>query len=165
VASVGTPAAPATVARTKLTATVQDYVVVEIDRDAPYTGTCLFVSDLQVVGTDQIPISGRMLQNAPPVRFTLPNCSAAQVRIRYSSLADYPIGVFGSYSPATPGDGSTIRWGLLDAASSSVSGDTWTLELDENAYGNVYAPGSGSILFQGAPGTDSIFGGDFEVQP
>jgi hypothetical protein len=34
--------------------------------------------------------------------------------------------------------------------------------LAESAFGNVYAPGSGAILFQGAPGKDSIFGSDFE---
>ena len=70
--------------------------------------------------------------------------------------------MFGSFSPVTPGDAASIRWGLLDAANATQSGGIWSLQLDQNAYGNVYAPNSGSILFQGAPGKDSIFGNGFD---
>jgi hypothetical protein len=140
-----------------------DYVVVEIDRNAAFLGACEFVSDLQVIGTDLIPESNRMVQAAPTIRFTLPNCVAAQVKVRYSNLTTYPVGVFGSYSPLTPGDASSTRWGLLDAATTAVDGNgTWTITLGDSAYGNVYVPGSGSIQFQGAPGRDAIFTGTFE---
>ena len=61
------------------------------------------------------------------------------------------------------GDPSTIRWGLLAPSAANVDVDgVWTLHLDESSYGNVYAPGTGSILFQGAPGTDSVFGNGFD---
>jgi hypothetical protein len=139
-----------------------DYVVVEIDRNQPYSGDCQFVSDLSVIPLDQIPASDRMQQAAPTIRFTLPNCTAAQVKVRYSAVASYPIGVFGSYSPAVPGDIGSTRWGLLAQAVAQVDGDQWTLQLDQNAYGNVYSPDSGTIQFQGAPGRDSLFADAFE---
>jgi hypothetical protein len=160
VASVGTsaPAAP-----TRKAAAANDYVVVEIDRSAPFTGSCDFVSDLQIAGTDLIPSPNRLVAAAPTIRFTLPNCSAAHVKVRYSAVASYPVPVFGSYSPSIAGDAASLRWGLLDAAVATVDVDgVWTLALDENSYGNVYAPGSGSIQFQGAPGRDSVFGNGFE---
>ena len=66
-------------------------------------------------------------------------------------------------SPKTLGDASTLRWGLLDSSITNVDGSgVWTLALDENAYGNVYAPGTGSIRFQGVPGSDTVFGNGFE---
>lgn len=160
VASTGTSTPAALRPKVPLTS---DYVVVEIDRTQPFTGTCDFVSDLSIVPVDQIPRSNRMQQAAPTIRLTLPSCSAARVRVRYSAIASYPVGVFGSYSPTVPGDGASTRWGLLAGDVASVDGSgTWTLALDENAYGNVYAPGSGSIQFQGAPGQDTIFGAGFE---
>lgn len=161
VASVGTPTptalpAPKTVA-------VDDYVVVEIDRSVGFTGACNFVSDLEVVGAALIPAPNNLASPTPTIRFTLPNCSQAQVKIRYSSRSGYTLPAFASYSPKTLGVASTLRWGLLDPAVASVDGNgVWTLALDENAYGNVYAPGTGSIQFQGSAGTDSIFGAGFE---
>lgn len=164
VASVGTDSATTSAPiRADAPTAAGDYVVVEIDQLAPHTGTCGFVSDLQVIGTDIVPVSNRMQQAAPTVRFTLPDCTAAQVKIRYSAVTTYPVGVFGSYSPAVAGDATTLRWGLFDPAVASVGGNgTWTIALDQNAYGNVYAPNSGSILFQGAPGKDSIFANSFD---
>ncbi len=162
VASAGTDGALLASPRADSGTAVGDYVVVEIDQTAPHTGTCQFVSDLFVVPGDQIPTSNHMIQAAPAVRFILPNCQHASVKIRYSSISSYPAGVFGSFSPATLGDAASIRWGLLDAGYSAESSGVWTLQLDQNAYGNVYAPNSGSILFQGAPGKDSIFGNSFD---
>jgi hypothetical protein len=144
--------------------TASDYVVVELDRSAPYTGTCQFVSDLEIVPTAQIAPSNRMLQAAPTVRFILPNCTQATVKIRYSALTAYPVGVLGSYSPVTPGDAASIAWGLFAANKASVDGSgVWSVQLDQNGYGNVYAPNTGSMLFQGAPGRDSVFGSGFEL--
>jgi len=144
-------------------ASALDYVVVEIDQVAPHTGTCARVSDLALVPADQIPLSNRMQQAAPTIRFILPDCQAATVKLRYSAVTDYPVGVLGSYSPKTPGDATTQAWGMFDAANVSVDGNgLWSVKLDQNAYGNVYAPDTGAILFQGAPGKDSIFGNDFE---
>ena len=162
VASAGTPGALLASPRAASGTAVGDYVVVEIDQTAPHTGTCQFVSDLFLVPGDQIVASNRMVQAAPTVRFILPNCQHATVKIRYSAISNYPVGVFGSFSPVTPGDAASIRWGLLDAANATQSGGIWSLQLDQNAYGNVYAPNSGSILFQGAPGKDSIFGNGFD---
>jgi len=142
-----------------------DYVVVEILPTPTPTGTCAFVSDLQVIGTDIVPTSNRMQQAQPTIRFMLPDCTAASVKIRYSAQTNYPApAVFGSYSPGTPGDATTLKWGMFDPSGSSVDNVTgaWTIALDQNAYGNVYAPNSGSILFQGAPGRDSIFANGFE---
>lgn len=164
VASVGTNGTTTSAPiHTLAPTTVGDYVVVEMDKSAPYAGTCNFVSDLQVIGTDLVPPSDRMVQAAPTIRFTLPDCTAAHVKIRYSAVTSYPVGVFGSYSPAVPGDATTLRWGLFDPAVASVGvNGEWTLALDQNAYGNVYAPNSGSILFQGAPGKDSVFANGFD---
>jgi hypothetical protein len=164
VASVGTTSTATSAPIHSAAPTVAgDYVVVEIDQLAPHSGTCGFVSDLQVIGTDLVPLSNRMVQAAPTIRFTLPDCAAAHVKIRYSANTSYPVGVFGSYSPTVPGDATTLRWGMLDPAEASVGvNGEWTLTLDQNAYGNVYAPNSGSILFQGAPGKDSIFGNGFD---
>jgi len=142
-----------------------DYVVVEVQNAAPVdNGKCQFVSDLVVEPTNDIPPFKGMLPGAPIVRFILPNCEQATVTIRYSAVTSYPVGVFGSYSPTLAGDTSTIKWGLLPASAASVDGNgLWTLHLDQNSYGNVYANDSGSILFQGVPGTDTVFGNGFEA--
>jgi len=72
--------------------------------------------------------------------------------------------VLGSYSPKTPGDASTQAWGTFDASKASVDGNgLWSVKLDQNSYGNVYAPDTGAILFQGAPGNDTLFGNGFEI--
>jgi photosystem II stability/assembly factor-like uncharacterized protein len=162
VASSDTSGAPFAAARTS-GAAGSNYVVVEIDHTQPTLGLCQFVSDLVVVPTDQIEPSPRMVQVAPTIRFILPNCQQATVKIRYSAVSSYPSGVFGSYSPVVAGDASTLAWGLLDAAVANQSGGVWSLHLDQNAYGNVYAANAGSILFHGAPGkSDAIFADDFE---
>jgi hypothetical protein len=71
--------------------------------------------------------------------------------------------VLGSYSPTTPGDATTQAWGTFDASMASVDGSgLWSVKLDQNSYGNVYAPDTGAILFQGAPGNDALFGNGFE---
>jgi hypothetical protein len=161
VASVGTTVPNA--APTPKAAAADDYVVVEIDRNTTFTGDCNFVSDLEVVGGGLIPPPNNLTAPAATVRFTLPNCSQAHVKIRYSARTTYPIPAFASYSPKTLGVAASLRWGLLDPAATSVDENgVWTLALDADAYGNVYAPGTGSIRFQGAPGSDTIFGGDFE---
>jgi hypothetical protein len=139
-----------------------DYVHVQVDLAAPHLGTCGFVSDLQIMGTDIVPAWNSKLAAAPTIRFILPDCQAAHVKITYSAQTSYILPVFGSYSPATPGDATTLRWNTLDNAVAlgvDVSG-VWTLALDDT-HGNVYAPGSGSILFQGAPGTDAVFADGF----
>jgi photosystem II stability/assembly factor-like uncharacterized protein len=162
VASVGTTGGTSAPFHAPVPAAPGDYVVVELDKSAPYTGTCDFVSDLQVIGTDIVPISDRMVQVAPTIRFSLPDCTTAHVKIRYSAVTSYPVGVFGSYSPAVAGDATRLRWGMFDPTVASVDGNgVWTIALDQNAYGDVYAPNSGSILFQGAPGRDSIFADGF----
>ena len=164
VASTGIPLGSIATAFAEHVSVAGDYVVVEIDNTQPKTGACQFVSDLAIVPLDQIPLSNRMLQAAPTVRFILPNCQAATVKIRYSAVTTYPVAVFGSFSPVVAGDATTIGWGLFDASRVSVNGvsGTWSVQLAQNSYGNVYAPNSGSILFQGAPGKDSIFGSSFE---
>src|SRR5213075_2057330 len=91
--------------------TANGYDVVEIDNTQPKVGQCQFVSDLVVVPTEQIEIATNMVQTAPAIRFILPNCQQATVKIRYSTVSSYPSGVFGSYSPATAGDASTVAWG------------------------------------------------------
>ena len=143
---------------------VNNYVVVEVQNAAPVdNGKCQFVSDLVVTPTNEIPPFKGALPGAPIVRFILPNCEQATVTIRYSAVTSYPVGVFGSYSPTLAGDASTIKWGLLPASAASVDGNgLWTLHLDQNSYGNVYANDSGNILFQGVPGTDRVFGSGFE---
>ena len=163
VASAGVPAGPLAPARAAAVTTVGDYVVVEIDLSAPHAGTCARVSDLALVPTDQIPLSNRMVQTAPTIRFILPDCQSATVKVRYSAVASYPVGVLGSYSPKTPGDATTQAWGTFDPSKASVDNNgLWSVKLDQDSYGNVYAPGSGAILFQGAPGNDSIFGDGFD---
>jgi len=165
-ANVASTSVPATLAALRRPSAIADngYVAVEVQNAAPVdNGKCQYVSDLIVVPVAEIPQSNRMVQGAPTVRFILPDCEQATVTIRYSAVATYPVGVFGSYSPTLPGDPSTIKWGLLPASAASVDGGgVWTLHLDQNSYGNVYAHDTGSILFQGAPGTDAIFAGDFE---
>ncbi len=162
VASVSSAVPPFARVRNSGITSADDFVVVEIDNTAPKAGSCQSVSDLVVMPTDQIPLSNRMIQAAPAVRFILPDCQHATVKIRYSAVTGYPAGVFGSYSPAASGDAASIRWGLLESASAGESAGVWSLQLDQDAYGNVYAPGTGSILFQGAPGKDSIFGNGFD---
>jgi len=162
VASTGV-AAPLLPIKVSATA-ANDYVVVEVQNAAAVdNGKCQFVSDLVVAPTNEIPPFKGMLPGAPIVHFILPNCEQATVKIRYSGVTSYPLGVFGSYSPTLAGDASTIKWGLLPANAASVDGNgLWTLHLDQNSYGNVYANDSGSILFQGVPGTDRVFGSGFE---
>jgi photosystem II stability/assembly factor-like uncharacterized protein len=163
VASTSTLAGPLAPSARQVVATTSDYVVVELDQTAAHTGTCQFVSDLDVVASDQIPLSKRMVQVAPAIRFVLPNCQSATVKIRYSANTSYPVGIFGSYSPTVPGDATTQAWGLFSPSIASVDGNgVWTLQLDQNAYGNVFGPNAGSIEFQGAPGKDSIFGNGFD---
>jgi photosystem II stability/assembly factor-like uncharacterized protein len=161
VASTGTTAAAFATSRATATA-AGNYVVVEVENAAPVdNGKCLFVSDLVVVPPEDVP--SLAAQAAPTVRFILPDCQQATVKIRYTGVMAYSVGVFGSYSPAVAGDASTIRWGLFAANEASVDNNgLWTLHLDENSYGNIYAQNTGSISFQGAPGNDRIFAGNFE---
>jgi len=164
-AVVGTSSSTTSAPTRESAPTANDYVQVQVDLAAAHTGTCGFVSDLQVIGTDIVPVSNRMQQAQPTIRFTLPDCTAASVKVRYSAQTNYPApAVFGSYSPGTPGDATTLKWGMFDSSVASVDNITgaWTITLNQNAYGNVYAPNTGSILFQGAPGKDSIFTNSFE---
>jgi len=162
VASIGIPAGPLAPSLAKTTA-AGDYVVVEVDLSQPHNGSCARVSDLSVISTDQIALSNRMQQAAPTIRFILPDCQSARVNIRYSAVTSYPNGVLGSYSPQTPGDGTTLAWGTFATTQASVDGNGfWSVDLAENAFGNVYAPGSGAILFQGAPGKDAVFANGFD---
>jgi hypothetical protein len=163
VASTGVSAFPLAPAHASATTSAGDYVVVEVDQAAPHTGTCERVSDLALIPTDQVPLSNRMQQAAPTIRFILPDCQMATVKIRYSAVTGYTIGVLGSYSPKTPGDATTQAWGTFDASKASLDGNgLWSVQLDQNSYGNVYAPDTGAILFQGAPGNDTLFGNGFE---
>ena len=163
VASTGLPAGPLAPARVAAPTSVGDYVVVDIDQSEPHTGACSRISDLAIIPTDQVPLSNRMVQTAPTIRFILPDCQSATVNVRYSAVTSYPVGVLGSYSPKTPGDATTQAWGTFDASKASVDGSgLWSVKLDQNSYGNVYAPDTGAILFQGAPGNDILFGNGFE---
>jgi len=105
-----------------------------------------------------------MVQTGPTIRFILPDCQSATVKVRYSAVTSYINGVLGSYSPTTLGDGATQAWGTFDPSKASVDGNgLWSVKLDQNSYGNVYAPDTGAILFQGAPGNDTLFGNGFEL--
>ena len=73
-----------------------DYVQVQVDLAAAHTGTCGFVSDLQIMGTDIVPAWNSKLTAAPTIRFILPDCQAAHVKITYSALTSYPLPVLGS---------------------------------------------------------------------
>ena len=164
VASTGTPAGPLAPARVSATTVGGDYVVVEIDQLAAHSGSCARVSDLALIPSDQVPLSNRMQQTAPTIRFILPDCQMATVKIRYSAVTGYINGVLGSYSPRVPGDATTLAWGAFDQSKVSLDdGGLWIVQLDQNSYGNVYAPDTGTILFQGAPGNDTLFGNGFEL--
>jgi len=79
-------------------------------------------------------------------------------------VTGYINGVLGSYSPRVPGDATTLAWGAFDQSKVSLDdGGLWIVQLDQNSYGNVYAPDTGAILFQGAPGNDTLFGNGFEL--
>ncbi len=102
------------------------------------------------------------------LRFEIPDCPGAAVRIIYHDLAgdafDEDWG-FRIFAPDQPGDLGTIRWQFMPEA--QADGNAWLLQLGDGELGDL-RPANGRILFQGGPATlpdGRIFADRFQETP
>lgn len=96
------------------------------------------------------------------VRFSLPDCSQATVRVTFHGANFGPSWKWRNYGPRIPGDVTTFGWYSF-AGARRIDGQTWELKIDANRQGN-YRNDASNILFIGGPGDlpDSIFDNGFE---
>ena len=140
-----------------------DYLTVELG--AGSRGECARLMSVHALPAISFPIDTGYSYPYGLVRFEIPDCPSAGVRIIYHDLAKAGFlgeWVFRVYAPTTPGDLSTVRWQNLPG--SSVDGKTWTFELADGEMGDL-RPANGRILFQGGPALvldNQIFADRFE---
>ncbi len=95
------------------------------------------------------------------VRFALPNCAAAKVRIKYNTVFDNNWR-WRNYGPRIPGEDASFGWYSFTGAR-LIDAQTWELDIDATRQGN-YRDDANNILFVGGPSLlhDFIFDHGFE---
>ncbi len=142
---------------------LSDYLTVELG--ASDRSDCSRLMSVHALPATSFPIDAGYSYPYGLLRFEIPDCPSASVRILYHDLAESGFDgewVFRVYAPTTPGDLSTVRWQNLPG--SSVDGKTWTFDLADGELGDL-RPANGRILFQGGPARvldNRIFGDRFE---
>ncbi len=151
---------------------VSDYVTVELaggDRGAGEARgeACSQLMDVHALEADQFPVDAYFEYPYGLLRFEIPDCPGAQVRIIYHDLdgqgfdSDWQ---FRTFAPDEPGDIASMRWRNM-ASLSQVEDHVWILDLEDGELGDLRAQHD-RILFQGGPavitGSD-VFADRFEV--
>jgi photosystem II stability/assembly factor-like uncharacterized protein len=132
----------------------------------PTSGGCTQLNDSSSLKADLYPPDtlGGAGSHAPwgLVSFSLPNCSAAKVRVTFHGASFDANWKWRNYGPRIPGDAATFGWYSF-AGAQRIDAETWELTLDASRQGN-YRDDPNDILFVGGPGNlpDLIFGNSFE---
>lgn len=96
------------------------------------------------------------------VRFALPACPSATVRVTFHGAAFGPGWIWRNYGPRTPGNLDSFGWYSFGGAR-RVDAQTWELTLDALRQGNYRNDGN-NLLFIGGPGQfdDLLFDHGFD---
>ena len=141
------------------------YFTVQVD------GGCAQAVDVAPVnpgplGVDAVAHHGTYTYPRGLLRFELPECASASVKIIFNAAAFGPGWSWRFYGPSTPGDNSTMGWHDATSLVTGKTATTWTIQLTKGQFGSYRPLGTGSILFEGGPAYDeTIFSDRFEVSP
>ena len=115
------------------------------------------------LGLDVDPHRGTYTYPRGLVRFELPQCASAVVKITFNTAsfgAGWSWRIFG---PSTPGNNATMGWHDGSSLVTARGVDSWTIQLTKGQYGSYRPAGTGAILFEGGPAyTETIFRDKFE---
>jgi hypothetical protein len=141
------------------------YFTVQVD------GGCAQAVDVAPVnpgplGVDAVAHYGTYTYPRGLLRFELPECASASVKLIFNAAAFGPGWSWRFYGPSTPGDNSTMGWHDASALVTGKTATTWTIQLAKGQFGSYRPLGTGSILFEGGPAYDeTIFSDRFEASP
>ncbi len=146
---------------------ISEFVSVElVEKDR---SQCARIMNVHALSKNTFPLDPNFEYPYGMLRFEIPDCPGAQVRIIYHDKAGTAFDdawQFRVYAPDVPGDISTIRWQSFGQFSSSDD-NSWTLELTDGELGDL-RPANGVILFQGGPArilNNEIFQDRFQSSP
>lgn len=128
---------------------VSDYLTVElVDKGR---SDCTRLMSVHALSDNLFPLDGGFDYPYGLLRFEIPDCPGAAVRITYHDLDGVEFDDqwgFRIYAPDQPGDISTIRWQFFPEA--QADGNAWILQLADGELGDL-RPANNRILFQGGP--------------
>jgi photosystem II stability/assembly factor-like uncharacterized protein len=134
-----------------------DYVAVEL---VPVTGPCARLENTHALPADSFPPDPGREALHGLLRMDIGDCLQAQLRLTYHGVTFDNASVFRIYAPLTPDQTYTYAWRDFPA---TRSGNVWTINLTDNALGDLRAA-DGAILFQGGVvRSEVIFGNGFEM--
>jgi len=93
------------------------------------------------------------------VRLEISNCRRAFLSVRFFGATFNPSWAFRSYGPAVALDPNTVQWNPLSAG---YTGNTWTLELNDQAIGDNRSQANAILFIGGAGQLESIFANGFQ---
>ena len=115
------------------------------------------------LGLDHVAHYGTYSYPRGLLRFELPQCDAATVKIIFNAATFGPGWSWRYYGPSTPGDNATMGWHDASPLVSGQSGNSWTITLAKGQFGSYRPAGTGAILFEGGPAyDDTIFSDKFD---
>ena len=85
--------------------------------------------------------------------------SRAFLSVRFFGATFNPSWAFRSYGPAVALDPNTVQWNPLSAG---YTGNTWTLELNDQAIGDNRSQANAILFIGGAGQLESIFANGFQ---
>ena len=145
---------------------VSDYITLElIDKGR---SQCTRLMSVHALGASAFPVDPGYEYPYGLLRFEIPDCPGAAVRIIFHDLAgnvfDEDWG-FRIFAPDEPGVLSTVRWQFMPDA--QAQGNAWIIQLADGELGDL-RPANNRILFQGGPALvpePRIFSDRFQEAP
>ncbi|MGB0132505.1 WD40/YVTN/BNR-like repeat-containing protein [Dokdonella sp.] len=127
-------------------------------------GGCSQLNDTTAVAAQTLPADPHATPGSHDihglVRFALPDCESAVLRVRFHGASFSGDAVWRNYGPRIPGDHSSTDWYSFVSAT-LIDNETWELAIDASAQGND-RPDSRNILFMGGPADYRIFADGFD---
>lgn len=150
--AVASLSAPASVSGAGIDATALGSVSVTIEI-VPSTGGCTQLNDSSSLQSTLFPpdSAGNGASHEPwgLVKFALPACAAATVRVTFHGASFGPDWTWRNYGPRVPGDVDSFGWYSF-AGAQRIDAQTWELTIDATRQGN-YRDDANNILFIGGP--------------
>ncbi len=118
------------------------------------SGDCTHAVDVSAVlagplGADSDAHHGTYSYTRGLLRFELPLCTNAVVKITFNGATFGPGWSWRYYGPSTPGDNSTLGWHNATSLVQSQADNKWTVNLVAGQFGSYRPAGTNSILFEG----------------
>jgi photosystem II stability/assembly factor-like uncharacterized protein len=129
-------------------------------------GACAQLDDVSSLEPGSLPQDialGLARHSAFILKFSLPGCSGATVRVNFHGATFGDDWVWRNYGPTVPGDDASFAWYTFTGAT-RVDADTWELSIDAERQGN-YRDDPQNILFVGGPVRLPVSHGGLEVMP